>query len=80
MDRKTGVLLQTVIELLVVKEQVLDDGPTLAVLFDLLFAIEEDLAPQVQIATCAALRPIPDKAMHCFRKSGSAECASQKLV
>lgn len=80
MDSKTGVFLQTVIELLVVKKQVLNDGSTLTVLFDLLFAIEKDLAPQMQVATCATLRPVSNQAMHSFWKSGSAESLSQELI
>lgn len=58
MDRKTSILLQAIIELLVVQEDLLHNRTALAVRFYLLLPVEEYLPPKMQVTAGTALGPI----------------------
>ena len=66
-DGQASVLLQAVIELVGVEQDAFNNGATSAVLLDLLLAIEEELAPEVEVTARTSLLPIAHQAQHHLR-------------
>ena len=80
MDGQAGVLLEAVVEPLRVKEEILDDGPSPAVGLNLLFSVEEDLAPNVEVPAAAPLGPISHQSAHSLGHICAAEGLGDELT
>ena len=80
MDGQAGVFLEAVVKPLRVKEEILDDGPSPAVGLDLLFSVEKELAPNVEVPAAAPLRPIAHQSAHGLGHVCAAEGLSDELT